>query len=390
MQPLGDDEIRAIREQFPALGRFAYFTSNGLGILPQRSVDALRERLDGLSRNAIVSTLFTNTPVVDAARQRVARLLNCEPAEVAFCRNTSEGVLWAAGAVRLQPGDEVMLVQGEYPANILPWMAQEARGVTTRLLRQENRRVTPDMVAKAWRPRTRVFAVSFVQYNSGFRADLEALARVVHDRGGLLFCDAIQGLGALQLDVGAAGVDLLSAGTHKWMLGVQGLGIFYCRRDLLPQLEGAHVGTGSLAHDADPDDPEAPYERTAVPEARRFEEGTRNYLGIAALNESLQLLEDIGIGRIEARILELTSYLVGQVERRGYRVESPRGDGEWSGIVLLAPPSDGPTATELVGAMHQRRITINAREGCLHMGVHFYNTHEDIDRVLAVIDELPK
>jgi selenocysteine lyase/cysteine desulfurase len=390
MTPFTDEEIGAIRAQFPALERFAYFTSNGLGVLPQRSVEALRERLDGLSCNAIVETLFNNGPVVDEARTRVARLLNADPAEVAFCRNTSEGVLWAASSLRFRPGDEVLLVQGEYPANVLPWMAQEARGVTTRMVHQQQRRVTPELVADAWGPRTRLLAISFVQYNSGFRADLRGLARVVHERGGLLFCDAIQGLGAIGLDVRDAGVDLLSAGTHKWLLGVQGLGIFYCQRDVLAELGTAHSATGSILHDADPEDPEAPYERALVPDARRFEEGTRNYLGIAALNESLRLIEGIGIARIEERIFELTDYLVRQVERRGYRVESPRGSGEWSGIVLFAPPAGGPGAADLVAAMHQRRITINAREGCVHMGVHFYNTREDIDRVLAVLDEMSR
>jgi cysteine desulfurase/selenocysteine lyase len=387
MKELTDEQIRDIRCQFPALERFAYFTSNGLGLLPLCSAEALRARIEGLSRNGIVSALFDNAPAVEEARRRVARLLNCESSEIAFCRNTSEGVLWAAGSLRFTAGDEVLLVQGEYPANVLPWMAQEGRGVTTRFVHQRQRRLTPEMVEAAWGPRTRVLAVSFVQYNSGFRADLRRLAEVVHARGGLLFCDAIQGLGALQLDVGAAQVDLLAAGTHKWLLGVQGLGIFFCRRSLLPELQQVHVATGSLLRDADPEDPAAPYDRETVDEARRFEEGTRNYLGIAALNASLSLTAQFGIEPIEARIGRLTAYLVEQVERRGCRVESPRGAGEWSGIVLFAPPDGGPTASEIVAVMHARRITINAREGCIHMGVHFYNTREDIDRVLAVLDE---
>ena len=386
MNTLTDDEVRTLRAQLPALERYVYFTPNGLGVLPQPTLEALRTRLDGLSRNAIVAALFENAPLVEEARGRTAQFLGCDRTEVAFCRNTSEGVLWAATSLQLQAGDEVLVAQGEYPANVLPWMAQEARGVVTRLLPQRQRRITPQMVAAAWSERTRLLAVSFVQYNSGFRADLPALAEVVHARGGLLFCDAIQGLGALRLDVRESRVDLLAAGTHKWLLGLQGLGIFYCRRDLLPQLAALHVATGSLLEDRDPEDPEAPYERTLVDAARRFEEGSRNYLGIAALNESLRFIGEIGIDRIEARIRVLTDYLVREVERRGGRVESPRGAREWSGIVLFAPPPAGPSAADLVSAMHAQRITINAREGCIHMGVHFYNTREEIDRVLSVID----
>ncbi len=386
MTAFSDAEVKEIRREFPALERFTYFTTNGLGLMPQRSAQALREQIEALSANAIVAAIFQNGPLVEETRARVARLLSCDAEEIAFSRNTSEGVLWAASTLPVTRGDEALLVQGEYPANILPWMAQEARGLSVRFLRQQQRRVTPELVAQAWTPRTRLLAVSFVQYNSGFRGDLQALARVVHDRGGLLFCDAIQGLGALRLDARATGVDFLAAGTHKWLLGPQGLGIFFCRRELLDRLQPTHVAAGSLVHDGDPEDPEAPYDREFVASARRYEEGTRNYLGMAAFNASLQLIEKIGMERIEARIHELTEYLVHEAERRGCRIESPRGPGEWSGIVLFAPPAGGPSAADLVAAMHGERITINAREGCIHMGVHFYNTHEEIDRVLKVVD----
>jgi cysteine desulfurase/selenocysteine lyase len=386
MTPLTDAEISEIRREFPALERYTYFATNGLGVLPRCAVAAVHERLDGYARNGVIAALKGNTPLADETRRRVAALLGADAGEVAFCRNTSEGVLWVADSLRLNPGDEVLTVQGEYPATVLPWLARAPRGVVTRFLQPRDRRITPAQVAEAWTPRTRLLCVSFVQFNSGFRADLRGLADVIHARGGWLLCDGIQGLGALQLDVRDSGVDVLAAGTHKWLLGLQGLGIFYCRRARLAELDVAHVATGSLVVDTDPDDPDAPYDERLVDEARRFEEGTRNYVAIAALDASLQFTEAIGRARIEARIRALTDYLVDEATRRGCRVESPRGPQEWSGIVLVAPPSDGPSARQLVDAMHAQRIVINAREGCLHISVHFYNTVEEIDRVLRVID----
>jgi selenocysteine lyase/cysteine desulfurase len=388
MNPLGDEEVAELRKEFPALGRMTYFTSNGLGVLPLRSAQALATRLRELSESAIAATIFGNSPLLAETRGKVARLLGCDPEEVAFSRNTSEGLLWAAEALRWLPGDEVLVARGEYPANVLPWIAQASRGVTTRLLAQRERRITPELVAEAWGERTRALAVSFVQWNSGFRADLAGLARVVHARGGLLFCDAIQGLGALRLDVREAGVDVLAAGTHKWLLGLQGLGVFYCTQALLGELEARHVGPASRLDDRDPDDVDARYDGAFAPEARRFEEGTRNYLGIAALGESLALIEAIGIERIEARIHALTEHLVAGARQRGCRIESPRGPGEWSGIVLFAPPAGGPAAAEIVEGMIRRGIAIHAQEGCLHAGVHFYNTREEIDRMLATLDEI--
>jgi len=384
--PLDDAEVRELRRELPALDDLAYFASNGLGVLPRCAVHAVAERAEALSRSGILAEIFEHETLLHEARARVARLLACQADDVAFCRNTSEGTLWVADSLRLEPGDEVLAVQGEYPANILPWMAQERRGVITRLLRQRDRRITPAMVAEAWGPRTRLLAISFVQFNSGFRADLAGLAAVVHGRGGWLFCDAIQGLGALRLDVGAAGVDFLAAGTHKWLLGAQGLGIFYANPAALAHLDASHLGPGGLVNDGDPEDPDAPYDRTTVAGARRFEEGSRNYLGIAALNASLQLLETLGYDRIEARVRRLTDAAIAAFTARGFRFESPAGEGERSGILLFAPPAGGPSAVDLVNAMHQERIAINAREGCIHLGVHFYNLPEDLDRVLAVID----
>jgi len=385
MEPLADAEVDRIRQEFPALQRWTYFATNGLGVLPLRTVAALHERAEDLARNAVVATLFHNPALIEETRGLTARLLGCDANEVAFSRNTTEGVLWAASSLSWRPGDEVLVLQGEYPATVLPWLVRARHGVVTRFVRARGRRVTPEMVAEAWSPRTRLLAVSFVQFNSGFRADLTGLARVAHERGGLVLCDAIQGLGALQLDVRRTGVDFLTSGTQKWLLGLQGLGIFYCRGTLLADLDVAHVGTGSLRRDQDPDDADAQYDLDLAPGAQRFEEGTRNYLGVLALRHSLRLLQEIGSERIEARVRQLTDYLVQEAERRGCRVESPRGPDEWSGIVLFAPPANGPSAAELVARMHKQRININAREGCIHMGVHFYNTRPEIDRVLTLV-----
>lgn len=383
---LDDAEVRELRREFPALEDLTYFASNGLGVMPRCAVHAVAERAEALSRSGVLAEIFEHENLLHEARSRVAGLLGCTTDEVAFCRNTSEGALWVADSLRLQAGDEILAVQGEYPANILPWMAQERRGITTRLLRQRQRRITPPMVAEAWGPRTRLLAISFVQFNSGYRADLAGLAEVVHGRGGWLFCDAIQGLGALRLDVRATGVDFLSAGTHKWLLAAQGLGIFYAGTAALAALDESHIGPGGLVNDGDPEDPDAPYDRTTVAGARRFEEGSRNYLGIAALNASLQLLETLGYDRIEARVCRLTDAAIAAFTARGFRFESPAAEGERSGILLFAPPPGGPSAVDLVNVMHQERIAINAREGCIHMGVHFYNLPEDLERVLAVID----
>ncbi|MBI3782437.1 MAG: aminotransferase class V-fold PLP-dependent enzyme [Deltaproteobacteria bacterium] len=384
-------EIAEIRSEFPALAELTYLSTNGLGLLPRRSAQAVATRLDRLTNGGIAVAFADDEELAEETRRRVAHLLSCHADEIAFTRNTSEGILWVAESLPLASGDEILVAQGEFPSSVLPWLGRAQRGVVTRFLAQAQRRITPAMVAAAWTPRTRLLAISFVQYNSGFRADLAALASVAHRHGGLLLVDAIQGLGALRLDAAATQVDFLTAGTQKWLLGLQGLGIFFCRRERLAQLEAMHVGPGSLPQDTDPEDPLAPYDCNFVAAARRFEEGSRNYLGLAALSESLRFIDEIGPARIEARIRELTDYAVAAAERRGCRVESPRGAGEWSGILLFTPPGGRPAKEpddmrRLMEAMRQRQIAINGREGCLHMGIHFYNTTEEIDRLMQAVD----
>lgn len=377
--------IEKVRDLFPAATNLTYFANNGLAPLPKPVIEAVRSALDGLHWAGVGATYLVAPKLFAEVRAKTARLLGCDPEEVAFCRNTSEGIVWTSESIRWQPGDEVLVYQGEYPTVVYPFMMKESEGVKVVVRPQEERRIAPAMVERDLGPRTRLLAVSFVQFDSGFRADLERIGALCRANGTLLLVDAIQGLGALPLDVRACSIDFLAAGTHKWLWGLQGLGIYYVRRDLLPELRPVHIALSSMVHGDDPEYPNQEYVVDVKSDASRFEEGSRNYIGLVALNAALDLIAEIGVEAIAARIKQLTDFMLEGAVERGAEVVSPRGPDEWSGIVLWRPPANR-SAKEIVPAMHQQRIVINEREDCVHAGINAYNSEEDIMRVLRFLE----
>jgi cysteine desulfurase/selenocysteine lyase len=377
--------IEQVRDLFPAAKNTTYFANNGLAPMPTPVTQAIRDALEGLQGAGVAATLLAGPQVVKDARAKTAALLGCDADEVAFCRNTSEGIIWTADSIRWQPGDEVLLYQGEYPTVVYPFLMKESEGVKAVVKPMEERRVTPEMVERDLSRRTRLLAISFVQFDSGFRADLKRISAVCRANGTLLLVDAIQGLGALPLNVRDCGIDFLAAGTHKWLWGLQGLGIYYVRRELLPELRPLHIALGSMVHGDDPEYPNEEYVLDVKKDASRFEEGSHNYIGLVALNAALGLISEIGVEAIAARIKELTDLMLAGAVERGGEVVSPRGPGEWSGIVLWRPPDRRP-AKEIVPAMHKELIILGEREDCVWAGINAYNNKEDVTRVLRFLD----
>jgi cysteine desulfurase/selenocysteine lyase len=377
--------ISQVRDLFPAAKNVTYFANNGLAPTPTPVSEAIRRALDGLQGAGVASTLLAAPQVIRDARAKTAQLIGCDPDEIAFARNTGEGIVWTADSIRWEPGDEVLVYQGEYPTVPYPFMMKESEGVKTVVRPMEERRVTPEMVERDLSRKTRLLAISFVQFDSGFRADLKRIGTVCKANDTLLMVDAIQGLGALPLNVRDCGIDFLAAGTHKWLWGLQGLGVYYVRRELLAEMRPIHIALGSMVHGDDPEYPNQEYVVEVKKDASRFEEGSHNYIGLVALNAALDLIAEIGVEAIAGRIKELTNLMLAGAVERGGEVVSPRSGDEWSGIVLWRPPARRP-AKEIVPAMHRELIVINEREDCVHAGVNAYNNEDDVTRVLRFLD----
>jgi cysteine desulfurase / selenocysteine lyase len=369
-----------LRSEFPVTRRWAFFDHAAVAPLSARAQKAMDEWAADLTENGDVYH-GRWMKRVEEVRGLFGRLLNCEPLDVAFVKNTSEGIGIVAEGYPWKAGDNVVTAHDEYPANVYPWMNLANRGVELRRVPTRDGRIVLDDLVAAIDARTRILTISWVEYASGFRNDLDAIANLCRERGILLFVDAIQGLGVFPLDLRRTPVDFLAADGHKWLLGPEGAGILYVRRELVERLHPVGVGWNSVVGATD----FAQIRFDLKPHAGRWESGTLNVAGITALGASVELLVQIGIDAISHRVQELTDYLCRQVEERGHaKIYSSRAHGEASGIVSLAIP-DANDLGAVVRSCRASGVVINHRAGRLRASPHFYNTNEELDKLVMCI-----
>jgi cysteine desulfurase / selenocysteine lyase len=369
----------SLREQFPVARRWAYFDHAAVAPLSGPAQRAVVEWAADMTDNGDVhEPLWFRR--VNEVRGLAGRLLNADPLDVAFVKNTSEGVGIVAEGFPWQPGDNVVTAAEEYPANLYPWMNLARRGVELRTVPSRGSRLLLDDIRAAIDARTRVLSLSWVEYASGFRNDLDALGALCRERGIFFFVDAIQGLGVLPIDVRQKPIDALAADGHKWLLAPEGAGIFYLRREWVDRLHPIGVGWNSVVGARD----FSKIDFTLKPHAGRWESGTLNVGGIHAMGASLELLLGQGIANVADRVRELTAHLCAGAEAAGLQVFSSRESADWSGIVSLIPrPGADPRA--LMKRCRDEGIVINLRAGRLRVSPHCYNTVEEIDRLVRVL-----
>ena len=318
------------------------------------------------------------------ARAAAATLLGADLDEVAFAHNTTHGLLCVANSLPWRPGDNIVSAEHEFPADVHPWRNLAERGVALRRVPERpDYRFSIDDFIRAIDARTRLVAVSLVQYSTGYRMPVEALAEVCRARGILLCLDAIQGLGALPVRVRELGCDFLSADGHKWLLSPEGVGLLYVRKERLELFNQSMTGwTGRVRH-WDYDDITLP----PLPAAARFEEGAHNMAGIAALGASLALLIEVGMAEVWRRIEALSEQLAEGLAKLGCTIVSPRGALERSGILAFTREGLDPAA--LVKRLEtEERIYVTARRGWVRVSPHFYNQPEQIERFLSALVRL--
>jgi len=367
-----------LREQFPVTRRWAFFDHAAVAPLSAPARRALAEWADDITDHGDAHHRRW-VERVEEVRRLAGRLLNADPLDVAFVKNTSEGVGIVAEGFPWRPGDNVVTAAEEYPANVYPWMNLARRGVEVRLVPSRDNRVWADDLVRAIDGRTRLLTISFVEFASGFRNDLAALGALCRERGVAFFVDAIQGLGVFPLDVQQVPVDFLAADGHKWLLGPEGAGLFYLRREWVERLHPVGVGWNSVVGSGN----FARLDFRLKPHAGRWESGSLNVAGITALGASLELLLRIGLPEVSARVLELTDYLCEGARRRGLEVFSSRAPGEQSGIVSLSLP--GRDVGAVVRRCKEQGVVVNQRAGRLRVSPHCYNTAAELDQLVEVL-----
>jgi cysteine desulfurase/selenocysteine lyase len=291
---------------------------------------AMQNQLRDVAQNGMVNSDRWEQTYA-RTRRIAAKLIGARSSEIAFVKNTTEGIHHLANGLRWRKNDNVVIPDRGVPANVYPWLNLSSRGVETRIVPEENGRIAPEQIFAKVDEHTRIIAISSVEFASGFRHDLTQIGNFCSENNILIFVDAIQSLGALNLNVEQCNIDVLSADAHKGMLGPEGAGLFYCARKIMRHLKVANLGWASVINPGDYLD----YGTTPLPNAQRFESGTLNTDGIYGLKASLDLVAKLNINNIEARILMLTDQLAAGLKEKGYRLISSRKPREKSGIVTF-------------------------------------------------------
>jgi cysteine desulfurase/selenocysteine lyase len=372
--PLTPAEMRAL---FPIAQRYAYLDHAAIAPLavPVRStmdVFLSRQSEEPFDR-AHWERLRTQV------RTRVAELLSTGAESITFIRNTTTGLGMVAAGLDWEDGDNIVGVDREFPANVYPWMALRRKGVELRLHRSRDGRIDPGAIAQLCDQRTRVVAVSLVQFWNGFRLDLSGLRKALPPDT-LLVADAMQAAGALRLDLSHSGADFLCAGAQKWLLGPIGIGFAYVAPRMLERLHPIVVGTDSVVRDHEFFD----YDLTLKPDARRYEEASPNYPAILGMGAAVNLLLRAGAMAVEQEVLRLADRFRDDLPARGYELLlKPGRPGERSGIVSFRHPRMVPA--ELHARLREAGIIISLRADFLRASPHYYNNDADVDRLLEAL-----
>ncbi len=321
------------------------------------------------------------TQQIIGIRRACERLINAEPGGIAFVKNTSHGLSLVAGGLGWKRGDNVLIYEKDFPSNLYPWMNLGRRGVEVKSIPSHEGSICIADIDRLMDSRTRLVAISSVQFASGFRVDLGKLGALCRRRNVLLCVDAIQSLGVIPMDVKKYHIDFLSADAHKWLLGPEGIGIFYCRRDLTDQINPLLIGWKSMQHELDFDNPAY----NLKPDALRFEEGSMNLLGILGLGAAVDLLDEVGIEKIERRVQDLGDLIIQEAKERGHSVLTPKARQERGGNITFSGKFDPMLMKD---RLSENGIMVNARGGGLRVSPHFYNKEEEILEFFNTLDRL--
>ncbi len=374
-------DVRTLREaEFPGADQQIYLNHASTGPLPERTRRALDEfARDRGSPFRLPDELLQ--AILADGRARAARLINADVAEIALATNTSFGLNLAARMLPFEPGDVVLVSDAEFPANVFPWRQLSDKGVTLELV-PLNGQGWPDEIRIKERMqdrRVRALSISHAQFHNGYAVDLDALSAVARSTATWLVVDAIQALGHMPFDVKKTPVDILACGCQKWLLSPWGSGFMYVRRELVAELVSpmagwsAYEGTANYTTLCD-------YSGALRDDARRFELITLPFQDILGMNQSLDLLDELGIERIASHLEAIGRPLLEWADRRGVRVMSPWG-ARSSGMVCLSA-ADLPNG---LAALKAAGVATSVREGALRLAPHCYTTAEEIGRVIDIL-----
>jgi cysteine desulfurase / selenocysteine lyase len=370
-----------IRSLFPAAVKYTYLNSAAVSPIPTTAVEAVLSQLNDVSNHG--SGHYTEwIATKNRARALVASMLNVRDDQIAFTRNTSDGFAAVAAGVDWAEGDNIVSFAGEFPANYYPWRRIRDRyGVELRLCSEREGRIDMDEFTSLIDANTRLVAISAVQFASGFAADLERIGEAARAVDALFAVDIIQGFGARGYDLSGLQVDIASGASHKWLCAPEGCGILFLSEKARELVDPTLTGWISVETPWDFEDREQPWK----PNALAYESGTGPSSLFYGLEQSLKLLNEAGLDRIDLYLKGLTDQLCEMLAGKDYDIISSRAPEEKSAIVCVKHRG-GLHCSEIAARLQEANIVVSPRNDRLRISPHFYNTPGDIERLVA---ELP-
>lgn len=370
------------REEFPVTKDYVYLDHAGVAPVSLR----VKRALESFLNEASESGMFNYKSWMDGVqeiRKKSAILVAADPEEIAFVKNTSHGISIVAEGLDWKEGDNLLICEKDFPSNIYPWLNLKRMGVEIRVVPSQNERILLEDIELLIDSRTKLLTVSSVNFSSGFKIDLKMVGELCNRKRILFFVDAIQSLGVIPMDVNEFKIDFLAADGHKWLLSPEGTGIFYCRKELALRINPPLIGWKSIINESDYDHIDFRLKTNSL----RFEEGSLNVMGIFALGAAIDLLIELGIDRIQARVIELGDLIIREAEKRDFQVRTPKSKEERGGIISILGNLD---PIKVKDKLKEEGILVNVRGGAIRVSPHFYNTEYEILRLFNAIDKVIK
>jgi len=375
------------KREFPITESKVFLNHAAVSPIPARSAEAIKgfmeDKVKAQSTHNSDNLGYWWNKIVNT-KKLFSMLIGAKESEIAFIPNTTFGLNLVAQMIPYKANSNVVTNTLEYISNVIVWLKLRERGVKVRIVEDIDGRISIDSLEKSIDDMTAVVAIGQVCWYNGFRHDLKAISEIAHERGSFLVVDGIQAVGNMKIDVEKDGIDFLSSGSYKWLLGPSGAGFLYIREELIDDLNPPILGEESI-------DPEVSrkclYEKFDLFDLKysagigKFQVTHINDLAYVGVEESMRLILDFGIENIEERIKSLNNYLIDRLLECGYKLQTPLGEGEHHAIVNFKVKD----TDRLLEILSKNGIVVSKRVGGIRVSPHFYNTEEEIDRFISAL-----
>lgn len=366
-------DFDALRSEFPTTREWAYLDCARKMPMARCAKQAMDAFANDIFENAGADAWSAAN--VEKTRAQMAGFLGCKPAELAFMKNTTEGLNIAAHAFGLSAGDNVVLTDMEHVNNVWVWRHYEKLGVEIRFATNRDGRLPIEAFLEKIDERTRIVSCAWVTYGNGYRVNLPELGAICREKGIRLVIDGVQGAALLSTPLSALGADAIAIGGHKSLLGLTGSGVLYMREEHIRSTLTDFVRPLSVMG------AQSNRQFDYVHDAHRFEGGNPNFLGLAVFRAGIGLLQTIGLPAIERRIEALTGVLLAGVKQKGLRTQTPARFAERCHIVNILVPD----AAAVQKRLREQKVVVNVKDGAIRASLSFFNNEDDIARLLAAL-----